>query len=652
MRASSDDKGDRFHYLYRDPNSKNNAFVLSVGVVLDYENASGLLGADSVSGYLQFVKPLDHILRFVSTESSLGSELLVEDVRYNQYIFANQSYGAFDENNIRSREYVLDGVINLCRYVPSSVVESALRPIHELSEGIENLTASHDFFMDDFEASTKENQWFFAIVIVLLLFVTALLIIRLSSRLAGELDGIEGAARRVSEGDLAVKLTSQSKVREFNELSESIEQMRRRLANQIQSLDAEVAQQTEALLNKNSILAYEVETRRAAEEMAYQASRAKSEFLATMSHEIRTPLNGVVAMIHKFKESELSDEQGEWLKILNVSSDSLLTLINDILDFSKIESGQMTLEEIPFSICELKDVLVQMFEARFAEKGVRLEASLENAVGDVWMGDPNRIRQILINLIGNALKFTEEGSVSLKILAKNGPSSGLSITIEDTGVGIPAEVQGRLFKKFVQADSSTTRKHGGSGLGLAITDRLVELMGGSIYFSSEVGTGSIFHINIPTKLADSEESKRLEEKQKTSTENEVLFDQANILVVDDSKMNLKVVEILLKKMPVTITTANSGEEALEKAREHSFDLVLMDCQMPGMDGYETTQHIREMGSDNANSNIPIIALTGNVTADGKAKCEAVGMNGFLSKPVNMYHLVRELNKHLAPVESA
>ena len=305
----------------------------------------------------------------------------------------------------------------------------------------------------------------------------------------------------------------------------------------------------------------------------------------------------------------------------------------------------MSLEKIPYSVLKLQQGVEKMFQDRVEEKGLRWKCNLSFPGNDVIVGDPNRVRQIFINLLGNALKFTESGEVKLGVAIEEKPKPYLCVTVEDSGVGIPFDAQDRLFKKFAQADSSTTRKHGGSGLGLAITERLVSLMGGSIFFSSEEGKGSIFRVRIPTKFASAHELDSLDADK--PRQDSLAFDHADILVVDDSLMNQKVVKILLQKMPVTITTADSGENALEHVAQSKFDLILMDCQMPGMDGYETTRRIRSLGSNNPNAHIPVIALTGNVTADGKTLCEQAGMDGFLSKPVNIRSLIKELNKHLS-----
>lgn len=626
--------------------------VLSVSCELRYDSGRFVESNRDVVGYMQFAIPLDRLLSFLSVENAFGAELQVKDIRTEEILLAGKRGTELIEagDSVRNAE-VIPGLLGIRSVVSTEVLKTELRPIRDMSMGLKKLSEAHDDFSAKFDRANERNRWLLILSVMVLLIITSALMVRLAGRLTGELESLGVVARRVSEGDLSAKMGLPSSVTEFQELAKSIDQMRVRLAGHILDLDAEVANQTKELKERNVQLAQEVETRYAAENLAQQASRAKSEFLATMSHEIRTPLNGIIAMAGKLDALDLPASHREWVDILKVSGESLLSLINDILDFSKIESGRMELEDIPFSVSALRDSIRGMFEKQFAERGIELRIQMDTEAVDWLRGDPNKLRQILINLIGNSLKFTEEGFVRLHLKTSDDPECGLVVEVEDSGMGIPAEAQDRLFHKFVQADSSTTRKHGGTGLGLAIIDRLVNLMGGAIHFSSEEGAGTYFRIQLPLAIATDAEVQKHQELDKGELLSPEEFEEARLLVVDDSVMNLRVVEILLQKYPFEIFKADSGERALEVLENESVDLVLMDCQMPGMDGYEATRRIRAFASDHRNADVPVVALTGNVTEEGRDECDEVGMNGFLSKPVAPEKLLEILMIHLHAAKS-
>ena len=381
-------------------------------------------------------------------------------------------------------------------------------------------------------------------------------------------------------------------------------------------------------------------------ERAEAANRAKSEFLANMSHEIRTPMNGIIGMTHLALDAATEQERREYLGIVKSSADSLLAIINDILDFSKIEAGRLDIEETDFALRQtLREALLSL-DHRATEKGLALQVVVAPAVPDAVRGDPTRLRQVIINLVANAIKFTERGSVTLRVAAEPQASGErqLVFAVTDTGIGIPPESLAGIFEAFTQADSSTTRKYGGTGLGLTITRRLVGLMGGALSVQSELGRGSTFSFTLPLHLAASPVSAA--KASPGAGGGPVSGSQRlNVLLVEDNRVNQMLAIRLLEKWGHTVKLAENGQQALQAVeRGELFDVVLMDMQMPVMDGLEATRQIRMHEAGHHLPRVPIVAMTANAMQGDRERCIEAGMDDYVSKPINPAELSDKLGR--------
>ena len=381
-----------------------------------------------------------------------------------------------------------------------------------------------------------------------------------------------------------------------------------------------------------------------AKEKAEDATREKQSFLSTMSHEIRTPLNAIIGSSNLLLQDNPREDQVENLKILEFSGNLLLSLINDILDFSKIEVGKIEFEYVDFNVREFLNRIIKSFYFKIEEKNLKFNLEIDSKIPEILIGDQVRLNQILINLIGNSIKFTEKGSITTKlsVIEKQKDQIKVSFQIIDTGIGIPKEKQTDIFEPFKQADNNTTRKYGGSGLGLAITKKLIELQGGKISVESEVNKGTTFSFVLLFKVSDKKKS----EKHLEIQHNEY-FDLTgkHILIVEDNKINQSIAIKFIKNWKATFELAENGIESLDKIQNKNFDLILMDLQMPEMGGYEAVKNIRKM-EEQYFKQIPIIALTASASLEVKNKVIEKGFNDYVSKPFNPYDLNNKIHKLL------
>ena len=379
-----------------------------------------------------------------------------------------------------------------------------------------------------------------------------------------------------------------------------------------------------------------------AKDRAEEMSQAKGEFLANMSHEIRTPMNGVIGTLQLLSDTELGPAQQEYVTTAHKSAHSLLTILNDILDLSKIEAGKLNIELIPLDLREIVSELVTLHAMTAEEKVIQLHADIDEQLPQVLIGDPTRIRQVLANLVSNALKFTEKGHVLIRIsvVSREGDNADIRMEVEDTGVGIQEEVIGKLFNEFTQADGSTTRKYGGTGLGLAIVKQLVEMMHGQFGVESIPGKGSTFWFRVPLKISTEQTMKPSPDQQR---EHKGQL-SGHVLLVEDNPINQMVAQKMLEKIGVESTLAADGQEALNRLEQGEFDAVLMDCQMPVMDGFEATRRIRERTQL---IELPVIAMTANVMEGDREKCLEAGMNDYIGKPVVQAELKKTLARWLS-----
>ena len=458
---------------------------------------------------------------------------------------------------------------------------------------------------------------------LIIVLVFSVLFAWISYRLTAPLIALSQATRKMQDGDYGIELTYRGSD-EIGALTDDFRQLAARIREQIAKVTA----------SENLQRHYR--------QSAEQASQAKSEFLAKMSHEIRTPLHGVLGMLELLQGNHLPPQQGEHLQLAARSARHLLQVVDEILDFSKIEAGKMELEAAPFDFGELVGDVVALFSPGAAAKGLVMTLTREN-IPAALIGDPARLRQVLSNLVSNAVKFTEAGHIRLHCAWQPDPQV-LHVALEDSGVGIPADRLQTIFDPFMQSDNSVARTYGGTGLGLSISARIVRLMGGEIELESSLGRGSRFRFSLPLQAATALPA-TTEPAPATAT-NSVRADGAAVLVVEDTPVNQTIIRIGLERMGYRVDTVGNGAEAIRKVEQGDYAVVLMDCHMPGMDGYAATTAIRDFEVRTGRRRLPIIAVTASVTGDEQARCRAAGMDDYLSKPFSIQELDAMLRQHL------
>jgi len=488
-----------------------------------------------------------------------------------------------------------------------------------------------------------------ALVLIIIISQTTLYFSR--KKLFVPLKRLEESATAIADGDLNAEIDTLqpgelgSLARATDDMRESVRHLIKdlkeantRLEDHKNSLENTVKIRTDELKRKNVSLNQALEDVQNAKKGAEVANLAKSRFLASMSHEIRTPMNAILGMADILWETPLTEDQARYVQVFRTAGESLLEILDDILDLSKIEAGHLTLEKTIFSLDEVLGKACTIIEPQAEDKGLAFAYSIAPGIPDRLEGDPTRLKQILINLLGNAIKFTKSGTVQMAVEQAPGHNgvATLQFSVEDTGIGIPADKLSTIFDSFTQADSSTTRQFGGTGLGLAISMQLVRMMGGRIWAESSLGSGSTFHFTTRFGIVN--------KSGPTPPENTVHFDSQqnvpglNILMVEDSKYNAFVIQTYLKSTLCQLTIVENGLDGFEEFKKGDFDCILMDIQMPVMDGYETTRAIRAWEQANGLDSIFIVAMTAYALTGDSEKCIQAGADFHLPKPVKKSRL--------------
>ena len=481
------------------------------------------------------------------------------------------------------------------------------------------------------EGATGEYRLMFPWILAVSLGVALAIAVLVRSKISAPILGIGAIAERIAQTHSFDERVPLPVPGELRALAGSVNS----LLDEIHHRDGERAEDRRRLeqqIEEHNRVHAEL---RFAIEKAEEASRLKGQFLANMSHEIRTPMNGILGFTQLCLNTRLTEDQRDYLDTVERSAEFLMQLLNDILDVSKIEAGKMELDREPFSVRECVEDSTRTLLAAAHFKGLTLSCEIDPRIPDSLIGDQNRIRQVLLNLVGNAIKFTDEGGVRVAVGMEPAPDSSLvaHFAVCDTGPGIPEDKRRVIFEPFRQADGSTSRRYGGTGLGLAISTGLVDIMGGRIWVESEVGCGSTFHFTAPLALAATPMPQR-----SAMPANSPESEQLSILVAEDNVVSQRLVMALLRERGHNVTLAATGCEAVELVEKRDFDLVLMDIQMPEMDGLQATAEIRGR-EGRKGGHIPIIAMTAHAMAGDRERCLGSGMDGYIAKPIHPAELM-------------
>lgn len=585
---------------------------------------------------------------------------------------------AVAQNTATINEFKKDGIPHMEFIVPirvSAELWGVLRLGYTLEHLNKVIIASHQ----EIKRQTLSMILRSGLTTIVFICIGSGVVLFLSSRLTRPLIRLTQVAQKLARGDFSaaekIGIASKDEVgvlgQAFTGMSREIRSSYEKLEGYSHTLEGRVEKRTAELSKSNELLKQEIEERKRVEtelekakENAIAANNAKSEFLASMSHEIRTPMNAIIGMADLLWESPLTPEQLEYVKVFRSAGDNLLQIINNILDLSKVESGQIILENIYFNLNELVESTCEVLSFRAREKGLELSCHVAPDVPTSLSGDPMRLRQILINLIGNAIKFTEKGKVVVRVGndATSGMAGSLLFSVSDTGIGIPKEKHDIIFESFSQVDASTTRKYGGTGLGLTISKRLVELMRGSIWVESNPGEGSVFYFVVKLEIAHSVAAPN-EAKQNAdaslplcgapiTSENPIPI---RLLLVEDYAYNCMLVRSYLRNTPYQLDEAENGKMGVDKYKAGKYDLVLMDMQMPVMDGYTAAREIRNYERENRLQAVPIVALSAHAFKEDTQRSLDAGCNDHLAKPVKKQTLLETIQKYttgrIFPVET-